>query len=138
MGIVKLIEDFDAKYGIPRPAEFQHLLPFFAFMRLMRHAALMFFLIVAGLISAYLLWLSAGYLQVAYQTRLVFLAVIVGVLMIALAEAAHEVLPYYRIKQRLTYGTARWADEAYLRSKKLAVKVGANLEGLTRGSIRIG
>jgi type IV secretion system protein VirD4 len=138
MGIVKLIEDFDAKYGIPRPAEFQHLLPFHACMRLMRHAALMFFLIVAGLISAYLLWLSAGYLQVAYQTRLVFLAVIVGVLMIALAEAAHEVLPYYRIKQRLTYGTARWADEAYLRSKKLAVKVGANLEGLTRGSIRIG
>src|SRR5436190_1128925 len=122
MGIIKLIEEFDAKYGIPRPAEFEHLRPFFAFMRLMQHGGLILLLILAGSASAYLIWLSANYLKVSTQVRLCFMLGIVLVLMIAFAEAAHELLPYYRIKQRLTYGTARWADIAYLRSKKLAIK----------------
>src|ERR1041384_1992765 len=130
MGIVKLIEDFDAKYGIPRPAEYQHLIPFHAFMRIMQHGALIFFLILAGSISAYLIWLCANFLQVLPMTRLYFVAGMIVVVMLALVEAAHEVLPYYRIKQRLTYGTGRWADEPYLKSKKLAGKVGRNLEGL--------
>ena len=36
------------------------------------------------------------------------LAVLIG-----LAEASTLVIPYYRISQRLTHGSARWADVPY-------------------------
>jgi type IV secretory pathway TraG/TraD family ATPase VirD4 len=138
MGIVKWIEDFDSRYGIPRPAEFQHIPPFHAFLRIVQHGMLMLLLVGCGILSAYLLWLSAGYLHVTPQVRLYFAMGMILVLVVGFAEAAHEVIPYYRIKQRLTYGTARWADEDYLRNKKLALKVGDHLEGLVPGSIRVG
>src|SRR3982074_1539788 len=53
-------------------------------------------------------------------------------------EAVHELMPYYRIKQRLTYGTGRWADEVYLRNTGLAMKIGDDLSLLPRGAVRIG
>jgi hypothetical protein len=83
---------------------------------------LMVLLVGCGILSSYLLWLSAGYLHVTPQVRLYFAMGMILVLVVGFAEAAHEVIPYYRIKQRLTYGTARWADEDYLRNKKLALK----------------
>jgi type IV secretion system protein VirD4 len=138
MNIVKLLEDYDSKYGIPRPAEFQHLLAFHAFLRLTQHVALMIAVVTCGFISAFLLWKSAGFLHVSDQVKLWFMLGMGLAVSIGLGEAAHEVMPYYRIKQRLTYGTARWADESYLRSTKLALKIGPNLEGLDRGAIRIG
>ncbi|MDX6577849.1 MAG: type secretion system protein VirD4 [Blastocatellia bacterium] len=138
MNFVKFIENYDSKYGIPRPAEYPHIPPFHAFLRIIQHVVLMIAVIGCGLISAYLLWKSAGFLHVTQQVKLYFVMGIILVVTIGLAEAAHEVMPYYRIKQRLTYGTARWADESYLRSTQLALKLGPNLEGLDRGSIRIG
>ena len=138
MSFVKWIEEFDSKWGIPRPAEFQHLPPFHAFMRIMQHITLVLALFCCGIVSSYLLWISAGFLQVSYQTRLYFIIGILLVLFVALMEACREIIPYYRIRQRLTYGTARWADEVYLRNTGLALKVGPSLEGLPKGSIRIG
>lgn len=137
MSIVKLIEHIDAKYGIPRPAEFQHLSPFHAFLRISRHGVSMVVLLCCGILSAYLLWLSASYLQVSSYTRLYFIVGMIMVVCVAFSEAGKEVIPYYRIKQRLTFGTARWADEIYLRNYRLAAKLGANGEGLEKGSIRI-
>lgn len=138
MSFVKWIEDIDSKYGIPRPAEFQHLTPFHAFLRIFQHVMLMLVLSACGGISAYLLWLSAGYLHATFQTKLYFGMAMIAVVMIGLGEAVHEIIPYYRIKQRLTYGTARWANEVDLRSKSLAIKIGSDFEGLDLGSIRIG
>src|SRR5260370_12148151 len=138
MIFVNSIENYDSTYVIPRAAEYPHIPPFHAFLRIMMHVVLMIAVIGCGLISAYLLWKSAGFLHVTQQVKLYFVMGIILVVTIGLAEAAYEVMPYYRIKQRLTYGTARWADESYLRNTNLAVKLGPSLEGLHRGSIRIG
>lgn len=138
MSFVKWIEDLDSRYGIPRPAEYQHLTPFHAFLRIIQHGMLMLVLVGCGFISAYLLWLAAGYLHVAPQTKLYFVMGMIAAATIGLGEGVHEIIPYYRIKQRLTYGTARWADEVYLKNTKLALKIGSQLEGLAPGSVRIG
>lgn len=136
---VKLIDEFDSTHGIPRPADSQHLTPFHAFLRLTRHVSVMAVVVTCGCISSYLLWCCAGWLQVTKETRLFFVLGMLVCLCVSFLEAAHEVLPYYRIKQRLTYGTARWADESYLRSTAgLALKVGENGEGLPKGAVRIG
>ncbi len=63
MNFVKFIENYDSKYGIPRPAEYPHLPPFHAFLRIIQHVVLMIAAIACGVISAYLLWKSAGFLQ---------------------------------------------------------------------------
>ncbi len=137
MSFVKSIEEFDSKHGIPRPADSQHLPPFHAFLRITQHVGLILVLLTCGSVSAYLLWLSAGYLRVSSQTQLFFVIGMLLCLFVAFMEAAHEAMPYYRIKQRLTYGTGRWADEIYLKNTGLALKVGDDLSGLPRGAVRV-
>jgi len=97
----------------------------------------MLILLSCGSVSAYLLWLSAGYLRVSPQTQLFFVIGMLLCLFVAFMEAVHEIMPYYRIKQRLTYGTGRWADEIYLKNTGLALKVGEDLCGLPRGAVRV-
>lgn len=137
MSFVKQVEEFDSKYGIPRPADSQHLPAFHAFLRITQHITLMCVLMTCGGVSAYLLWLCAGYLKVSAQTRLFFVIGMLVCLLVATMEAIHEVMPYYRIKQRLTYGTGRWADEVYLRNTGLAMKIDDGLSLLPKGAIRI-
>ncbi len=137
MSFVKTIEEFDSKHGIPRPADSQHLPAFHAFLRITQHVSIMLTLLTCGSVSAYLLWLSAGYLRVSSQTQLFFVIGMLLCLFVAFMEAAHEAMPYYRIKQRLTYGTGRWADEIYLKNTGLALKVGDDLSGLPRGAVRV-
>ncbi len=137
MSFVKTIEEFDSKHGIPRPADSQHLPAFHAFLRITQHVSIMLILLTCGSVSAYLLWLSAGYLRVSSQTQLFFVIGMLLCLFVAFMEAAHEAMPYYRIKQRLTYGTGRWADEIYLKNTGLALKVGDDLSGLPRGAVRV-
>jgi len=137
MSFVKRIEEFDSKHGIPRPADSQHLPAFHAFLRITQHVSIMLILLTCGGVSAYLLWLSAGYLQVSSLTQLLFVIGMLLCLFVAFMEAVHEIMPYYRIKQRLTYGTGRWADELYLKNTGLALKVGDDLSGLPRGAVRV-
>lgn len=137
MSFVKTVEEFDSKHGIPRPADSQHLPAFHAFLRITRHVSVMLILLTCGSVSAYLVWLSASYLHVSSQTQLFFVIGMLLCLFVAFMEAAHEVMPYYRIKQRLTYGTGRWADEIYLKNTGLALKVGDDLSGLPRGAVRV-
>ena len=65
MSFVKQVEGFDARYGIPRPAEMQAMPAYQAFLRLMAAGVMMLVLIGCGALSAYLIWLSAGYLEVS-------------------------------------------------------------------------
>src|ERR1700694_1740390 len=58
--------------------------------------------------------------------------------LVACMESLQEVLPYYRIQQRLTFGTGRWADEVYLKTAGFALKLADMVGGLPRGSLRIG
>ena len=84
-------------------------------------AAVMLLLAGCGILSAYFLWLAAGFLHVTPQTKLYFVMGMIAAITIGLGEAVHQIIPYYRIKQRLTYGTARWADEVYLKDAALAL-----------------
>jgi type IV secretion system protein VirD4 len=137
MSFVKQVEAFDATHGIPRPAEMQAMPAYQAFLRLMAAGVMMLVLVGCGAISAYLIWLSAGYLEVSTEVRLYFIVAMLACLLVGCMEALQEVLPYYRIQQRLTFGTARWADESYLRTTGLALKL-SEIGGLPRGSLRVG
>src|SRR5712664_321409 len=138
MSFVKRIEEFDATRGIPRPADMQSMPAYQAFLRVMSAAVMMLLLTGCGGLSAYLLWLSAGYLEVSTQTKLYFLIAMLACVLVACMEALQEVLPYYRIQQRLTFGTGRWADEVYLKTAGFALKLADMVGGLPRGSLRIG
>ena len=135
---VNWIEGVDARRGIPRPAEMQSMPAYQAFLRLMSAAMMMLLLVGFGFICAYLLWLSAGYLGVSNQTKLYFVAGMLLCLFVGAMEALQEILPYYRIQQRLTFGTGRWADEAYLATKNFAVKLESLAGGLPLGFLRLG
>ena len=138
MSFVKRIEEFDATRGIPRPADMQSMPAYQAFLRVMSAAVMMLLLTGCGGLSAYLLWLSAGYLEVSTQTKLYFLIAMLACVLVACMESLQEVLPYYRIQQRLTFGTGRWADEVYLKTAGFALKLADMVGGLPRGSLRIG
>lgn len=135
---VNWIEGVDARRGIPRPAEMQSMPAYQAFLRLMSAAMMMLLLTGFGFICAYLLWLSAGYLGVSNQTKLYFVAGMLLCVFVGAMEALQEILPYYRIQQRLTFGTGRWADEAYLATKNFAVKLESLAGGLPLGFLRLG
>src|SRR5690349_8832257 len=135
MSFVKQVEGFDARHGIPRPAEMQAMPAYQAFLRLMAAGVMMVVLVGCGALSAYLIWLSAGYLGVSTQIKLYFIIAMLVCLLVGCMEALQEVLPYYRIQQRLTFGTARWADESYLTG--FAFKLSED-GGLPRGSLRVG
>ena len=137
MSFVKRIEEIDATRGIPRPADMQAMPAYQAFLRLMSAGVMMLMLVGCGGISAYLIWLSAGYLEVSTQTKLYFVVAMLVCVLVGCMEALQEVLPYYRIQQRLTFGTGRWADELYLKTTGLALKL-SEIGGLPRGSIRVG
>lgn len=137
MSFVKQVEGFDARHGIPRPAEMQAMPAYQAFLRLMAAGVMMVVLVGCGALSAYLIWLSAGYLGVSTQVKLYFIIAMLASLLVGCMEALQEVLPYYRIQQRLTFGTARWADESYLTTTGLALKL-SEIGGLPRGSLRVG
>jgi type IV secretion system protein VirD4 len=135
---VTWIEAVDARHGIPRPAEMQSMPAYQAFLRLMSAALMMLVLTGFGCVCAYLLWLSAGYLEVSNQTKLFFVLGMLLCVFVGMMEALQEILPYYRIQQRLTFGTGRWADEVYLRAKGFAVKIEGLVGGLPRGFLRLG
>ncbi len=138
MSFVKRIEEFDATRGIPRPADMQSMPAYQAFLRVMAAGVMMLLLTGCGGLSTYLLWLSAGYLEVSTQTKLYFLIAMLACVLVACMESLQEVLPYYRIQQRLTFGTGRWADEVYLKTAGFALKLADMVGGLPRGSLRIG
>lgn len=135
---VAWIEGIDARRGIPRPADMQSMAAYHAFLCLMSAAVMMLLLTGFGFICAYLLWLSAGYLEVSNQTKLYFITGMVLCVFVGASEALQEVLPYYRIQQRLTFGTGRWADEVYLKAKGFAIKLESLVNGLPRGFLRLG
>src|SRR5687768_13871834 len=137
MSFVKQVEGFDARHGIPRPAEMQAMPAYQAFLRLMSAGVMMLVLVGCAGVAAYLIWLSAGYLEVSTHVKLYFVIAMLACLLVGCMEALQEVLPYYRIQQRLTFGTGRWADESYLRTTGLALKL-SEIGGLPRGSLRVG
>lgn len=135
MNFTNRIQIYDAERGIPRRADEPYLPAYHAFLRCMQDAGQMCFFLVAGLLSASFLYLAASYFNVGFYAWLIYLALILIALLIAIGEASALFLPYYQFNQLLTYGTANWATPLYLHSANFAKE---QKEELAKGEIVLG
>ena len=135
MSFTNRIEHFDADYGIPRRADEPYLPPYYAFLRCSQDAVQIIVLIALGTLSALFLRLAATYFLFGLVGQLVFLALAVFAIGIALAEAAQVFLPYHRFNQLLTYGTANWASPVHLEGAGFARP---SKESLAQGELQLG
>lgn len=135
MSLDHLFKRLDARYRIPRPANALHLDSYQAGFRVLRDAGEGMILFACGLLAAFLLWKIADVLEARFETRLLFICGMILAVLISLAEALSLVIPYYRISQRLTHGSARWADVPLLKSLGLAHDA---RRLLPKGSLRLG
>ena len=120
MSLVHYIQEYDAVHGIPRPMTAPHLTAYHAALHCLRTAAEMIGLVFCGALSAYLIWVTANNLKADFELRLIFVGGMLMAISLSLIEALQLLLPYYRFKQRLTHGSAMWADTAWLKSEGFA------------------
>jgi type IV secretory pathway TraG/TraD family ATPase VirD4 len=136
MSLDQSLKRIDARYRIPRPADALHLDSFQAAVRLMRDVGEGLLLVACGITTACLLWhLANVLLRVGVEIHDYMMIAMPVALLIGVAEALSLALPYYRLTQRLTHGSARWADVKTLKDLKLA----HDKRGLLpAGTLRIG
>jgi type IV secretion system protein VirD4 len=135
MSLLHYIEKYDAEHGIPRPMTAPHLNAYHAALHCLRTGAEMLWLSCCGALSAYLIWVTANNFKVSSEVRLIFVAGMLFAVFVGLVEALHLVLPYYRITQRVTHGSAMWADTAWLKSEGLAQDFATEMNP---GQLRLG
>src|SRR5262245_58605618 len=136
MSLDQFFKKMDARYTIPRPASSMHLDSYQASLRFLNDFGQGFTLFAAGLISAVIWWKIADLLsQIAIEIHhYVILGMIICIL-ISLLEISSLVIPYYRITQRVTQGSARWADVGTLKGYGLAYDTRQILQ---MGALRLG
>lgn len=135
MSLDRFFKRLDARYRLPRPANALHLDSYQAGFRLLRDVGEGAGLLACGVITAFIIWVIANVLQVTFDTRIYFIFGMVICVLISLSEASSLVIPYYRISQRLTHGSARWADAPALHSMGLAHNT---REPLPKGALKLG
>jgi type IV secretion system protein VirD4 len=109
MAFSNYVEKLDSTWGIPRHANQQSLPAYQAFWHFSGDVMVAISTIFCGIISAVLLWVTANMLDVSFQTRLFFMMGMLFTVLIGCAEAAAVQIPYMRVYQLTTYGSARWA-----------------------------
>lgn len=135
MSVLHYIDRFDAERGIPRPMDAPHLTAYHAALRCITTAGGMLGLIFCGSLSAYLLWVTANNIKADFEVRLIFVGGMVLAVFGGVMEALQLILPYYRIKQRVTHGSAMWADTSWLKAEGLAQDFTTSLKP---GELRLG
>lgn len=129
--LVQLCQQIDAEYYIPRPAAAQHLPAYQAALNLLGDCGQAALLIAAGFLSAWFFLQAADWLALRIEIEIAAHCLGLLAMLISWMEAAQLWLPYYQYGQRVTYGSARWADAGVLRDLKLALKKGAALPPFT-------
>ncbi len=136
MSLDQFFKRIDARYRIPRPADALHLDAFHAGFRLIRDAGEGAALVASGIATAFVLWKIADVLlRVGVEIHIYMMFGMALAILIGLAEASTLVIPYYRISQRLTHGSASWADVPVLKGLRLAHD---NRLPLPAGALRLG
>ena len=135
MSLDHFFKRLDARHRIPRPANALHLDAYQAGVRVMRDAGEGAALVAAGIATSFVLWKIADIVEAGFEARLYFMIGMGIAVLIGLAEASTLVFPYYRISQRLTHGSARWADIPRLKEEGLAHD---NRSVLPAGGLRLG
>src|SRR5687767_10992813 len=110
MSLDRFFKHWDVRYGIPRPASALHLDSYQAGLRLLRDTGEGIALVAAGVASS-LIWRQIGemLLRVDIDFRPYIFLIVIVCLLISLLETSSLAIPYYRITQRVTHGSARWA-----------------------------
>src|SRR5262245_58271371 len=120
MSLDQYFKKLDARYRIPRPANALHLDSYQAAFRLMRDSVEGMALVASGFASAFGMWKIADVLlRVGVEIHIYMMAGMALVVLIGIAEASSLAIPYYRITQRVTHGSARWADVGTLKDMGL-------------------
>lgn len=135
MSMIYYIEKWDAKYGIPRPLDSPHLTAYHALLRFARNAFEMFFIAAGGFLCALMLSTTAQDVKAAGQLQLIFFAAVLGVISFSLMEAFSLMMPYMRVSQRLTHGSAMWADTAWLKKDGFVPAISGDIKP---GQLRLG
>ncbi|MGH9762801.1 MAG: type IV secretory system conjugative DNA transfer family protein, partial [Blastocatellia bacterium] len=117
------------------PMDAPHLDAYHATLQCLETGGGMLGLILCGSLSAYLLWLTANNVNAEFEVRLVFVGGMLLAVLIGCLEALQLLLPYYRFKQRLTHGSAMWADTSWLKAEGFARDFNA---GLMPAELRLG
>ena len=121
MSLDQFFKRIDARYRIPRPANALHLDAFQAGFRLLRDVGEGLALVASGFATSFVLWKIADICcEAGVETHIYMIFGMALAVLIGLAEASTLVIPYYRISQRLTHGSARWADVGTLKNLGLA------------------
>ncbi|MEO6725930.1 MAG: type IV secretory system conjugative DNA transfer family protein, partial [Blastocatellia bacterium] len=118
--LTQICQRIDAEYHIPRPASAQHLPAYQAALYLLGVCGQAVLLIVSGFLSAWLLWKSAFWLALRIEIEIAAHCLGITTVLISWIEAAQLWLPYYNYHQRVTYGSAQWADARVLMDLNLA------------------
>ena len=135
MSLLNYIQKYDAERGIPRPMTAPHLTAYHAALHCLRTAAEMIGLATCGAISAYLIWITANNLKADFELRLILIGGMLMAVAVSLIEAMQLLLPYYRFHQRVTHGSAMWADTSWLKSEGFAQDF---TNSLNAGELRLG
>jgi type IV secretory pathway TraG/TraD family ATPase VirD4 len=121
MSLDQFFKRIDVRYRIPHPADSLHLDAFQAGFRLMRDIGEGLALVASGFGTSFVLWKIADILAtVGVEIHIYMMFGMPIVVLIGFTEASTLVIPYYRISQRLTHGSARWADVGTLKNLRLA------------------
>jgi type IV secretion system protein VirD4 len=129
--IDELFRQIDAEYQIPRPAAAQHLPAFQAATRLLGVCGEMALLVFCGFLSAFLFVKASQLVPISIWVEIGAHCLGIASVLISLVEATGLWLPFYQYNQRVTHGSARWADARTLRDMRLAKRKGEKLPPFT-------
>jgi type IV secretory pathway TraG/TraD family ATPase VirD4 len=127
----QLCRRIDAEYQIPRPAAAQHLPAYQAAMSLLGLFGEAGLIVVCGFLSAFLFVKASHWLAISIWVEIAAHCLGIAAVLIALVEAAQLWLPFYQYNQRVTHGSARWADARVLRDLRLAKRKDEDLPPFT-------
>lgn len=136
MSILRRIERLDAKVGIPRPADAPHLTSYHALLSFSGNVFQMLVCIVCGFGGAWCLWITANHLRITTGWWLIlFLGGMLWMVILGFLDAANVLRSYLRINQRITHGSAMWADVQWLKAERFAR---SSKEKILPGELRLG
>lgn len=125
-----LAQKWDVEWGFSRPANFQFLSSYQAFLRLAKDYGIMLFFLFLAFCSTSLLFYSVGVLYYSQLFSTFFplgVGLAVGTLSIWGAffiDKTSIFFAYRKELQRETYGSSRWADADYLEDNNMIAPVG--------------
>jgi type IV secretory pathway TraG/TraD family ATPase VirD4 len=110
----------DVRFALKRPADAQHLSSFRTVLLHMRWLSECALLLLAGVVSVVLLYLSLGFLGLDHWLYLAGLGVTsIAIMSVAFAEATQFQFLLMRLNQREVHGTARWSTSDDLKQANL-------------------